>query len=179
MKFGLHFGSRGVAGDPGTLRAIAQKAEALGYEHFGMSDQAIIDDVGRFRERGLEHFLIGGDGSDVQGTIDRLEHFVQPFTAALDGPEQQRHVTEYVTGLLSDLEHKTSEGIAYLHDQERQGIQKFIGFKRSRLRTIRVEDAFPRCRSSVWIRGLRHCPKMRGPRLRCGTVKRARWWSRP
>ena len=42
MKFGLHFGSRGVAGDPDTLRAVAQKAEALGYEHFGMSDHVIV-----------------------------------------------------------------------------------------------------------------------------------------
>jgi probable F420-dependent oxidoreductase len=42
MKFGLLFGSRGVAGDPDTLRSIAQKAEALGYEHFGMSDHVIV-----------------------------------------------------------------------------------------------------------------------------------------
>jgi len=42
MKFGVHFGSRGVAGDPDTLKAIAQKAEALGYEHFGMSDHVIV-----------------------------------------------------------------------------------------------------------------------------------------
>jgi len=42
MKFGLHFGSRGVAGEPDTLKAIAQKAEALGYEHFGMSDHVIV-----------------------------------------------------------------------------------------------------------------------------------------
>jgi probable F420-dependent oxidoreductase len=42
MKFGLHFGSRGVAGDPDSLRVIAQKAEALGYEHFGMSDHVIV-----------------------------------------------------------------------------------------------------------------------------------------
>ena len=32
-----------------------------------------------------------------------------------------------MTGLLSDLKHKTGEAIAYLHDQKRQGIQKFIG----------------------------------------------------
>jgi SRSO17 transposase len=32
-----------------------------------------------------------------------------------------------VRGLLSKLRHKTGEGIAYLHDQERQGIQKFLG----------------------------------------------------
>lgn len=42
MKFGLHFGSRGVAGDPDTLRVVVQKAEALGYEHFGMSDHVIV-----------------------------------------------------------------------------------------------------------------------------------------
>ncbi|MGD9803567.1 MAG: TIGR03619 family F420-dependent LLM class oxidoreductase [Hyphomicrobiaceae bacterium] len=42
MKFGLHFGSRGVAGEPDTLRTVAQKAEALGYEHFGMSDHVIV-----------------------------------------------------------------------------------------------------------------------------------------
>jgi probable F420-dependent oxidoreductase len=42
MKFGLHFGSRGVAGDPDSLKAVALKAEALGYEHFGMSDHVIV-----------------------------------------------------------------------------------------------------------------------------------------
>ncbi len=42
MKFGLHFGSRGAAGEPDSLRAIAQKAESLGFEHFGMSDHVIV-----------------------------------------------------------------------------------------------------------------------------------------
>ena len=42
MKFGLHFGSRGVAGDPDSLRTIAKKAEYLGFEHFGMSDHVIV-----------------------------------------------------------------------------------------------------------------------------------------
>ncbi len=42
MKFGLHFGSRGVAGEPDSLKAIAQKAEALGYDQFGMSDHVIV-----------------------------------------------------------------------------------------------------------------------------------------
>src|SRR3954469_24662772 len=63
----------------------------------------------------------------IEGLLSRLETFVHPFTASLGGPEQHRHTVEYVTGLLSKLEHKTGEGIAYLHDQERQGIQKFIG----------------------------------------------------
>lgn len=42
MKFGLHFGSRGIAGDPDSLKAIANKAESLGYDHFGMSDHVIV-----------------------------------------------------------------------------------------------------------------------------------------
>ena len=42
MKFGVHFGSRGVAGDPDSLTAIAQKCEALGFTHFGMSDHVIV-----------------------------------------------------------------------------------------------------------------------------------------
>ena len=37
--------------------------------------QAIVDDIGRFQERGLQHFLIGGDGGDYQETADRLELF--------------------------------------------------------------------------------------------------------
>ena len=63
----------------------------------------------------------------IDGLLSRLETFVHPFTACLREPEQHRHTVEYVTGLLSKLEHKTGEGIAYLHDQQRQGIQKFIG----------------------------------------------------
>ena len=61
------------------------------------------------------------------GLLTRLEQFVLPFTAALAEPEQRRHTVEYLTGLVSKLERKTSEGIAYLHDRERQGLQKFIG----------------------------------------------------
>jgi SRSO17 transposase len=63
----------------------------------------------------------------IDGLLNRLETFVLPFSASLPGREQHRHTVEYVTGLLSKLERKTGEGIAYLHDQERQGIQKFIG----------------------------------------------------
>jgi SRSO17 transposase len=63
----------------------------------------------------------------IDGLLSRLEIFVQPFTTSLSEPEQHRHTIEYLTGLLSKLEHKTGEAIAYLHDQERQGIQKFIG----------------------------------------------------
>lgn len=82
----------------------------------------------RFEAR-LEQMLAQAQVSPdlVDGLLTRLDEFVSPFAATLTEPEQQRHATEYVTGLLSKLKHKTGEGIAYLFDQERQGIQKFIG----------------------------------------------------
>ena len=77
----------------------------------------------------LERMLAQAEVSPelTEGLLSRLEDFALPFTAALAEPEQRRHTIEYMTGLLSKLEHKTAEGIAYLHDQERQGLQKFIG----------------------------------------------------
>ena len=63
----------------------------------------------------------------IRGLVPRLEKFVEPFAENLPGAEHRRHAAEYVTGLMSRLERKTGEGIAYLHDQQRQGIQKFIG----------------------------------------------------
>ena len=45
----------------------------------------------------------------------------------LQSPEQRTNARHYVQGLLSDLDGKDIESIAYLHDRERQGLQKFIG----------------------------------------------------
>lgn len=59
--------------------------------------------------------------------LPRLQSFLQPFVAALPTPEQHTNATHYVEGLLSDLDSKDAESIAYLHDRERQGLQKFIG----------------------------------------------------
>jgi SRSO17 transposase len=61
---------------------------------------------------------------DVQ---PRLEEFLKPFVAGLREAEQQVHARNYVTGLLSDLKRKNVEAVAYLHDQERLPLQKFIG----------------------------------------------------
>jgi SRSO17 transposase len=63
----------------------------------------------------------------IQGLLDRLEAFVEPFAESLDRPEQRRHAAEYLTGLLSKLPRKSGEAIAYLHDQQRQGLQNFVG----------------------------------------------------
>lgn len=80
-------------------------------------------------EQQLERMLAQAEVSLelTAGLMTRLEDFVLPFTVGLVEPEQRRHTLEYITGLLSKLDHKTSEGIAYLHDQDRQGLQKFIG----------------------------------------------------
>jgi len=63
----------------------------------------------------------------LRGALPRLESFLQPFVAALQVPEQRTNAKDYVQGLLSDLKGKDVESIAYLHDRERQGLQKFIG----------------------------------------------------
>jgi SRSO17 transposase len=65
--------------------------------------------------------------SVLRGLLPRLQRFVKPFADLLRSPEQQAHVQEYVAGLVSDLQDKNVESIAYHHDQERQGLQKFIG----------------------------------------------------
>src|SRR5213593_777097 len=63
----------------------------------------------------------------VRGLLPRLDGFLTPFVQALPSPEQQTNAQHYVQGLLSDLDSKDTESIAYLHDRERQGLQKFMG----------------------------------------------------
>jgi SRSO17 transposase len=82
----------------------------------------------RFRVR-LDELLDDAEirPSLLRGTLPRLQAFLQPFVKALQSPEQQTNAQHYVQGLLSDLDGKDVESIAYLHDRERQGLQKFIG----------------------------------------------------
>jgi SRSO17 transposase len=63
----------------------------------------------------------------LRGLLPRLETFLEPFVDSLCCAEQRTNAHHYVSGLLSDLQSKDAESIAYLHDRERQGIQKFIG----------------------------------------------------
>ena len=63
----------------------------------------------------------------LKGMLARLETFVAPFAAALQRVEQRDNAQAYMAGLLSNAKRKNAESIAYLHDQERQGLQKFIG----------------------------------------------------
>jgi SRSO17 transposase len=82
----------------------------------------------RFRVR-LDELLIDADvpAGILRGARPRLEAFLGPFVAALQTPEQATNAKQYVAGLMSNLESKDVESISYLHDRERQGLQKFIG----------------------------------------------------
>ena len=61
------------------------------------------------------------------GMLKRLEQFAQPFIDSLKRREQKEHAHTYIAGLLSDLKRKNTESIAYRHDLDRQGLQRFVG----------------------------------------------------
>lgn len=63
----------------------------------------------------------------LRGMLSRLEEFVEPFAAQLVRSKQRTMTQQYVAGLVSRVETKNVESIAYLHDQDRQMLQKFIG----------------------------------------------------
>src|SRR5262249_2220724 len=95
----------------------------------------------RFRVR-LDELLQDAevDPAVLRGMLPRLDRFLEPFVAALTAA-QRTHAHHYVAGLVSDLERKNAEGIAYLHDQERQGLQKFLGQARWDERPVVTELA--------------------------------------
>ncbi len=59
--------------------------------------------------------------------IPRLERFMAPFVENLVRREQVEHAQTFVQGLLSDLDAKNTESIAYRFEQERMPLQWFIG----------------------------------------------------
>jgi len=61
------------------------------------------------------------------GMLERLVDFAAPYVRRLCRPEQRAHAQTYLQGLLSDLQRKNAEAIAYRHDEDRQGLQTFIG----------------------------------------------------
>jgi SRSO17 transposase len=65
--------------------------------------------------------------SILRGVLPRLERFLDPFVDVLQRSEQGQHARHYVAGLVSDLAYKNVESIAYLHDQEREPLQQFLG----------------------------------------------------
>ena len=63
----------------------------------------------------------------VNGMLKRLEQFAQPFIASFGRREPKENAQMYICGLLSDLQRKIVESIAYRYDRPREALQKFIG----------------------------------------------------
>ncbi|OGG48433.1 MAG: hypothetical protein A3F84_14705 [Candidatus Handelsmanbacteria bacterium RIFCSPLOWO2_12_FULL_64_10] len=59
--------------------------------------------------------------------MPRLEQFMEPFVESLIRTEQVAHARIFVQGLLSDLDHKNAESIAYRFGQDRMPLQWFLG----------------------------------------------------
>jgi SRSO17 transposase len=62
-----------------------------------------------------------------EGTEMRLAEFVRSFASCLESDVRRQFATQYVAGLTSNLDRKNVESIAYFHDEDRQGLQRFIG----------------------------------------------------
>jgi SRSO17 transposase len=60
--------------------------------------------------------------------MPRLETFLAPFVRPFCRQEPAHHAHTYVYGLLSDLERKNVESIAYRFGQDRLPLQRFIGW---------------------------------------------------
>ena len=60
--------------------------------------------------------------------IPRLYAFMQPFVTTFQGQAADQHAKTYVCGLLSNVEHKNIESIAYRFGPSRLPLQSFIGW---------------------------------------------------
>ena len=63
----------------------------------------------------------------LRDLLPRLNQFVQPFLKDLVGPEPSRPAAASLRGWVSKLQGQTGAGMAYLHTQQRQCIQKVLG----------------------------------------------------
>ena len=59
--------------------------------------------------------------------IKRLDAFAARYVHHLHRKEQRAHAELYLGGLMSDLERKNIESIAYRSGEDRHGLQHFIG----------------------------------------------------
>src|SRR5713101_5698983 len=60
--------------------------------------------------------------------LPRLHTFMEPFVAPFQGQALTQHAETSVSGLLSDVERKNVESIAYQFGQNRLGLQGFLGW---------------------------------------------------
>src|SRR5438445_6374379 len=60
--------------------------------------------------------------------VPRLYTFMKPFVRIFHGQAADQHAKTYVCGLLSNVERKNIESIAYRFGQSRLPLQSFIGW---------------------------------------------------
>src|SRR4029453_2902833 len=60
--------------------------------------------------------------------LPRLTTFMAPFVETFCRPELDQHAHTYLCGLLSEVERKNIESIAYRFGQDRLPLQRFIGW---------------------------------------------------
>jgi len=80
----------------------------------------------RRKEELLEECRVPVDLSEQ--VLPRLVEFMEPFVASFCRTEQVAHARTFVQGLLSNLERKNVESIAYRFGQERLPLQWFVGY---------------------------------------------------
>jgi SRSO17 transposase len=76
-----------------------------------------------------------------EDVMPRLEQFMQPFVQNLARREQIEHARTLLRGLLSDLEDKNVESIAYRFGQRRMPLQWFVGRSKWDDQPLRAELA--------------------------------------
>lgn len=91
----------------------------------------------------LEALLVESqvDAELLEGVPERLVEFVEPFTRSILQSKQRQRAAEFIGGLISDVERKNAESIAYRHDQERKEMQYFLGESRWDHQPLLVELA--------------------------------------
>jgi SRSO17 transposase len=85
----------------------------------------IVDDFEKRKQELLDECKLAPEVFDR--VMPRLERFMDPFVECFVRSEQVEHAQTFVQGLLSDLEHKNAESIAYRFGQERMPLQWFLG----------------------------------------------------
>ena len=63
----------------------------------------------------------------ADGLPERLAAFLEPYAECLGRKDRKAHMQTCLRGLLSDLERKNAESIAYFGDQNRKAMQHFLG----------------------------------------------------
>jgi SRSO17 transposase len=82
-------------------------------------------DFARRRQELLDECKIAPDS--LGRVMERLGTFMEPFIQHFVRSEQEGHARTFVRGLLSDVDHKNVETIAYRFGQDRMPLQWFIG----------------------------------------------------